>query len=112
MFANPIWSAAILAGLVVLYIIVRIKHGKPLFQAFGDLSGVAWFMTWVVRFRSYIVNIGGGLLIALPDIVVALTAVDLTPLIGTAWSQRIATGMVIYNAVNTALRTKPPGEVA
>ncbi len=112
MFAHPLWSVLILAVLVGLYTVVRIKHGKPLLKAYGHLKGIEWFMTWVIRFRSWIVNVGGVLLIALPDVIVAFTPANLAPLIGTSWAEKVGSVVLIFNIVNTAFRTKPDGQQA
>jgi hypothetical protein len=108
MFANPIWSVLILAALVVFYIVVRIKHGKPLTQAFDHLRGWEWLKTWVIRFRSWVVYVIGGVLIALPDIIVQITPANLALSSERHGPEKIGAGMLIFNAINTAIRTKRP----
>ena len=109
MFLNPLWSVALLFGVVVIFIVIRIKHGQPLFSAFANHTGLDWLLTWLIRFRSWVVNAAGAILLALPDIIVALTAADLTPYIGTEWSKWVGLGVLVYNAANTAARAKPEG---
>lgn len=110
MFLPPIYSVAILMGVILLYILIRYLHHAPLLQSQGEVPG--WFSRQIARawaFRTWVVNAVGGVLIAAPDITVALIAVDLTPLIGTDWSKKVGAGMLIYNAINGALKTKPVG---
>jgi hypothetical protein len=112
MFLHPLWSVALLFGIAGVFIVIRVKHGKPLFDAFGNRAGWDWFLTWLIRFRSWVVNATGAILMALPDIIVALTSVDLTPYIGTQWSKWVGLGVLVYNAANTAVRAKPDGQAA
>lgn len=106
MFANPLWSVAILAGLIGVYIVIRIRHGAPLFAA-----GSGW-LDWIVRFRSWVATALAGVLIALPDIIVALLPVDLSPVIGTRWAPLVTAGLTAFLALNRAFSTKPVGERA
>ncbi len=113
MFLPPIYSVGILVALACLYGVMRWLHGGPLLASRADVD--SWWGRQLARiwaFRTWIVNSVGGVALALPDIIVALTGVDLVPLIGTTWSQRISTALIIFNAINAALKTKPAGEVA
>lgn len=113
MFLPPLYSVLVLAALVGLYFVVRYKHGGPLLLSRTDVDG--WWSRQLARiwaFRTWIVNAVGGILIALPDIIVALVPVDLTPLIGPEWSKIVGAAMLIFNAINAALKTKPPGQAA
>jgi hypothetical protein len=110
MFANPLWSVLILLALVGVYIVIRIKHGKPLFQAF---SGGAWldnWIAWLVAFRSWVAGAVAGLLVGLPDILVTIIpGLDLTWLIGENWSKIVLGALSTFLTINAAFKTKPDG---
>lgn len=113
MFLPPLYSVLVLAALAGLYLVVRYKHGGPLLLSRSDVD--SWWVRQLARiwaFRTWIVNALGGILIAAPDIIVALVPVDLTPLIGAEWAKTVGGAMIVFNAINAALRTKPPGQAA
>ena len=106
MFANPIWSVLILAGLAGSYIIIRIKHGGPL------LSTSHTWGEWFIAFRTWVMAQVAGLLLALPDILVLIAPFDFSPLIGENYAKLVTLGFGIFMAVNAALKTKPDGQKA
>src|SRR6478609_9268171 len=100
-------SLFVIAALVAVYIIVRIKHGKPLFEAF---SGGAWldnWIAWIVAFRSWVATFIAGILVALPDLIVQLLPVDFSPFIGENYAKIVGGALAIFLAINNAFKTKP-----
>lgn len=106
MFANPLWSILILLSLFAVYGIIRWKHGGPL------LIGNATLWERVVAFRSWVATAIAGLLIAAPDLLVALAPVDLSPIIGERWAPIVSGALAAFLALNRALSTKPEGTPA
>lgn len=114
MFANPLWSVGILAGLILLYMFVIRPRLKVRFvDTYTHIDGV-WARWWArtVAFRSWIATALAGVLIAVPDIVVALTPIDLTPFIGEKWAPIVSGALAGFLALNRAFSTKPDGTVA
>lgn len=110
MFANPIWSVLILIGLFALYWFV-IRPKAPILEVGKHIEG--FWARWLVRlhrFRSFVATAIAGLLLALPDIVVAIAPIDLSGVIGVHWAQIITSLLAIYLAVNRAFSTKPGDE--
>lgn len=113
MFLPPTYSVLILVALALIYVVMRIRHGGPLLESRAEVD--SWLARQLARiwaFRTWLVNLVGGLMLALPDIAVALVPIDLTPLIGTDWSKKVGAVMLAFNAINAALKTKPPGQIA
>lgn len=111
MFANPFYSLAIIAALVALWFFVI----KP--RLHGDWEDTYshitdWWPRQMARlyaFRSYVAAWAAGLLIALPDIIVAVAPIDLSWLVGPRWAQIWAGSLGAYLAINNAFKTKPLG---
>jgi hypothetical protein len=106
MFANPLWSILILLGLLAVYGIIRWKHGGPL------LIGNATLWDRIVAFRSWVATAIAGVLIAAPDLLVALAPVDLSPVIGEKWAPIVSGALAGFLALNRAFSTKPDGTAA
>lgn len=113
MFMPPLYSVLIFVALAVLYFVIRWLHNGPLLESKADIEGL--WSRWLARlwaFRTWVVTSIGGALIALPDLIVAVLPVDLTPLIGDGWAKKIGAVMLLFNAFNAAFKTKPPGQTA
>lgn len=106
MFANPLWSVAILLGLFAVYGVIRWKNGGPLLVSNKTL----WDR--IVAFRSWVATAAAAVLIAVPDILVALTPIDLSPFIGEKWAPIVSGSLAAFLALNRAFSTKPDGTVA
>jgi hypothetical protein len=108
MFANIWWSVLVLAGLLGLYIVARVKHGAPLLANNDHIRsfGQRWWAR-LVAFRSYVAIQVAGVLIAAPDLLVSVAPINLAPLIGEGWAAKVATGLGIFLAVNSVLKVKP-----
>jgi hypothetical protein len=104
MFANPLWSLAILAGLCVMYGIIRWKHGGPLLSA-----SMTW-PEWVVRFRTWVASLVYGLGVSLPDILVLITPFDFSPYIGENYAKLLTLAFGLFGIINAGLKTKRDGE--
>lgn len=103
-------SLFVLVALAVIYIIIRIKHGKPLFEAFSGGTWLNNWIAWIVAFRSWVATFLAGLAVSLPDILVQVVpGLDLTWLIGENWSRIIVGALTTFLAFNTAFKTKPDG---
>jgi hypothetical protein len=105
MYANPIWSVLLLAGVVALYWFVIRPKARFLEVGRG-------FLDRLYRFRSYVATFVAAMLLALPDIIVAILPVDLSGVVGHHWAQIITSALTIYLAVNRAFSTKPGDEKA
>ncbi len=105
MHLNPLWSVALLAGVFALYWFV-IRPKAPFLQA-G--KGV---LDRLHRFRSFVATTFAALLVAAPDIVVAISPADLSNIIGPTWAPTIGSILAVYLAVNRAFATKPGDERA
>lgn len=109
MFANPIWSVLILAGLVaVYYFIIRPRLRVAFSETYAHLD--TWWERWwarIVAFRSWIATVAAALLIALPDILVAVTPIDLSPFIGEKWAPLVSGALAAFLALNRAFSTTP-----
>jgi hypothetical protein len=114
MFANPIWSILIIAGLIALYAFVIRPRLKVAFsETYLHIDG--WRARQFARlhaFRSWVATVIAGLLIALPDIIVAVLPVDLSWLIGENWAKIVTGALAAYLAINRAFATKPDSEKA
>ena len=101
MYANPIWSVALLVGVFALYWLVIRPKAKFLEVGQGMLDRLH-------RFRSYVATFIAALLIAMPDIIVAVAPVDLSGIVGPKWAPVITAILSIYLTLNRALSTTPP----
>lgn len=112
MFANPLWSVLLIAALIAIYFfVIRPKLQARFVDTYSHIDN--WWARQIARlhaFRSWVATVIAGLAIALPDIVVAITPIDLTPFIGTEWAPRVAGALAAYLALNRAFSTKPDGE--
>lgn len=112
MFANPVWSVLLLVAVGALYwFVIRPRLKVKFLDTYGHLDSFwARLLARTVAFRSYIATALTALMIALPDIAVALAPVDLTDVVGKGWAQAWTTGLAIFLAVNRAFSTKPGEE--
>lgn len=112
MFANPIWSVLILAGMAALYWFV-IRPKAPFLEVGKDVT--PWWRRWLMRlqaFRTYVAGAVGALLISLPDIIVSLSSADFSAWIGPDWSAKVTSLFALFALVNRAVSTTPPDEKA
>lgn len=110
MFANPIWSVLLLVGIFALYWFV-IRPKAPILEKAKHVDG--FFERWTTRiiaYRSYVAGLIGALLVALPDILVAVAPFDFSPFIGPEWAKKVGSVLALFLLVNTALKTKPGNE--
>jgi hypothetical protein len=103
MYLNPIWSVLVLAAVFALYWFV-IRPRAPFLEVGRGM------LDRLHRFRSYVATFMAALLVAAPDIIVAITPADLSNIIGPKWVPTIMSALAIYLAVNRAFSTRPPGE--
>lgn len=110
MYANPFWSVALLAGVFALYWFV-IRPTAPILETRKYIRSF-WLRWWerIVAFRSYVAAAFTAVMIALPDIAVAVLPIDLSDFIGKWWAQAWTTGLTIFLALNAAMKTKPGDE--
>ena len=114
MFANPIWSVLILGGVIALYWFVIRPRLEVAFSATYAHIDDFWARQWarVVAFRSYIASVVAAVLIAAPDIIVAIAPVDLSGIIGPKWAPIVSGLLAAFLAINRAFSTKPDSERA
>lgn len=112
MFANPIWSVLLLAGVFALYWFV-IRPKAPILETRQYIENW-WARQWarIVAFRSYVATLIAGLLVALPDILVRVAPLDFSDWIGPDWSKKVGSALALFLAVNAAFKTKPGDEKA
>jgi hypothetical protein len=103
MHLNPFWSVALLAGVFALYWFV-IRPKAPFLEVGSGM------LDRLHRFRSYVATTIATLLVAAPDIIVAISPADLSNLVGPTWAPTIGSILAVYLAVNRALATKPGDE--
>ena len=96
-------SVALLVGVFALYWYV-IRPKAPFLEV-----GQTW-LDRLHRFRSYVATAITALMVALPDIAVAVAPVDLSGVVGHWWAQLWTTALAVYLALNRAFSTTPPGE--
>lgn len=114
MFANPLWSVLILAGLAALYyFVIRPRLRVRFTDTYAHIDGW-WARQWArtVAFRSWIATAIAGVLIAAPDILAAVIPIDLSPFIGTKWAPIVSGALAAFLALNRAFSTKPDGQKA
>lgn len=99
------WSVSVglLAAVFALYWFVIRRRAHFLQVGQGILDRLH-------RFRSYVATAVAALLVALPDIIVAVSPADLSNLIGPRWAPMIGSILAVYLAVNRAFSTKPGDE--
>lgn len=113
MFANPLWSLAIIVALACVYIfVIRPRLKAAWSQTYLHIDSF-WARQWarVVAFRTPIVGALGPILTALPDLLVLIPTMDLSflPSPWPAWANGFSAAAVI---LMKALETKPDGQVA
>lgn len=112
MYANPIWSVLLLIAPFALYwFVIRPRLEKRFVDTYKNINSF-WARLWArtVAFRSYLAAALTAVMIALPDIAVALAPIDLSDVIGKWWAQAWTTGLAIFLAVNRAFSTTPGEE--
>ena len=110
MFANPIWSVLLLVGVFALYWFV-IRPKAPILEVGKEIKG--FWARWterIIRYRSYVAGLVGALLVALPDLLVAVAPFDFSPFIGPEWAKKVGSVLALFLLVNTAFKTKPGNE--
>lgn len=110
MYANPIWSVLLLAVVIAIYWFI-IRPKAPILEAGKHIEG--FWERWLERlhrYRSYVASFVAALLLALPDIIVAIAPVDLSGIVGHHWAQVITSLLTVYLVVNRAVSTKPGDE--
>lgn len=112
MYANPIWSVLLLVGVIALYwFVIRPRLRVKFAETYSHIDG--WWARQLARlhaFRSYVAAFVAAMLLALPDIIVAVAPVDLSGIVGPHWAQAITTLLAVYLAVNRAFSTRPGDE--
>jgi hypothetical protein len=103
MYLNPFWSVALLAGVLALYWFV-IRPKAPFLEVGKSI------LDRLHRFRSYVATTVAALLVAAPDIIVAISPADLSNIIGPTWAPTVGSILAVYLAVNRAFSTKPGDE--
>jgi hypothetical protein len=101
MYLHWLWSVALLSGVFSLYWFVIRPRARFL------EVGRNW-LDRLHRFRSYIATAITAMMLALPDIAVAVAPVDLSGIVGHWWAQLWTTALAIFLAVNRAMSTTPP----
>lgn len=114
MFLNPIWSVLLLVAVASLYVfVIRPRLAVAFTETYTHIDG--WWARQFARlygFRSFAATAFACLMIALPDIAVAIMPIDLTWLVGPKWAPVIVGLLASYLAVNRAFATKPGNERA
>lgn len=109
MYLNPAWSVLLLLAVGALYwFVIRPRLRVAFLETYAHLDSF-WARVWarLVAFRSYFATALAAVMIALPDIAVALSPIDLSEFVGKWWAQAWTTGLAIFLAVNRAFSTKP-----
>lgn len=113
MFANPLWSLAILVALALVYRFIISPRLRVRFaETYAHIDGF-WARFWarVYAFRTPIVAAMGPILSALPDLLVLIPTLDLSflPQPWPAWANGASAFAVI---IMKAYETKPDGQAA
>lgn len=109
MFLNPLWSVLLLAAVVGLYVFVIRPRLKARFvDLYVNVDGF-WsrLAARLWAFRSYVATVIAALALALPDIAVAVSPLDLSGIIGERYAPMVTAALAIYLALNRAFATKP-----
>ena len=109
MYANPIWSLLLLAGVMALYwFVIRPRLKVRFADTYSHIDGF-WARQFarLHAFRSYVATLVAAVLLAAPDIAVAVAGVDLSGILGHSWAQIVTSLLAIYLAVNRAFSTRP-----
>jgi hypothetical protein len=113
MFANPLWSVAILLALVLIYRFIISPRLRVRFaETYTHIDGF-WARLWarIYAFRTPIVAAIGPVLTALPDILVKIPTLDLSflPAPWPAWAMGISSfAVIIMKAFETTANNVPP----
>lgn len=113
MFANPIWSVAVLVALALVYRFIISPRLRVRFaETYTHIDGF-WARLWarIYAFRTPIVAAIGPVLAALPDILVLIPTLDLSFLPQPWAAYTIGASnfaVIIMKAFETTPRTAPP----
>lgn len=116
MFANPLWSVAIIIALVLIYRFIISPRLRVRFaDTYAHIDGF-WARLWarVYAFRTIVVASMGPILTALPDLLVLIPHVDLSflPQPWPAYANTAAAfGVIIMKAYETKPDPLAPPEV-
>lgn len=113
MFANPIWSALILAVPFVLYfLVIRPRLRVKFTETYAHLDSF-WARVWArtYAFRSFVAFAAGAIATALPDLLVLVSGMDLSflPQPWPAWTMAATSFVqIMIRAFSTTPRDQPP----
>lgn len=114
MFLHWFWSLLLLAVPVVIYVfIIRPRLKAKFTELRADVD--SFWGRWLARlyaFRTQVIAALGLALAALPDILVAIAPLDLSPYIGQRWATFVGLGTTIAIAMMKAFETKPKDDPA
>lgn len=114
MFANPLYSLALLAVPVLIYfLIIRPRLKVKLTDTYAHIDSF-WgrVRARIYAFRSFWVGVSGILLTALPDILVVIAPVDFTGILPQPWPAYTGVGTSIALTLVRAFATKPDSQPA
>jgi hypothetical protein len=64
------------------------------------------FFKWVYNWITVITGLVVGALAVLPDLIMSLSGVDFTPIVGPAWAGRIVVIVAVLKAIVAFIRSK------
>lgn len=114
MFANPAWSVLLLFAPVALYyFVIRPRLRVTFSDTYAYIDGF-WRRVWArfYAFRSFFVATLGTVMVALPDLLTAVSGADLS-FLPQPWPGYVGTGtaiaLTLIRAFSTTPGNSPPG---
>lgn len=110
MFLNPLFSLLVLVFAAAVYFLIRWKHRKPLLDNNDHVQDWKWrWWARIVAFRSWVAACIAAVLLAAPDLIVAIAPIDFSPFIGENYARLVSGALAAFLTINNAMKTKPDG---
>lgn len=109
MFANPIWSALLLAAPVALYwFVIRPRLEARFVDLYADLDSF-WARAWarLYAFRTFWIGVAGVIMTAAPDLLVLIAPVDFSGVLPQPWPAFTGPVTSAIIVLMKAFETKP-----
>jgi hypothetical protein len=114
MFANPLWSVAILIALVLIYRFIISPRLRVRFADTYSHIDSFWGRLWarIYAFRSPVIGAIGALAVALPDLLVKIAPLDFSTILPQPWGLYVGTAVGIIIPIMKAFETKADPKAA
>ena len=109
MFANPLWSVALMLAPFVLYwLVIRPRLQERFLNLYSDLNSF-WcrVRARLYAFRTFWIATAGALVTALPDLLVLVTPLDFSPFLPQPWPAYTGPATTAIITIMKAFETKP-----